>query len=362
MTAEVIVLTPDAVVIATDSAVTINNKKVFTGVQKIFSIDEDIGMAFLVYNNSKFAGRSINALIEDFKCNHPFKGQYSVKNIMNNFIDFCQNYDFDEDGHDYIIHQLNLFKKFKLNEFNEIGEENFQDFIDYLPKKEICPFLDKFNIDFFDIIPNFVTNPNEINRLLLEIFSQFLEDSSTGVVIAGFDMGYNHPSYVHFKLIVNISGNIEYELIGFEENIHKTRILSFADDDEIKMFLEGIHPDLDELNCEYIKNFLDDYLLNLIEFFENYADFNQDVIDKLKKEYLNFKELSIFYSNNYFEMLNDFKNNRKQSISSVCESLPIGDLIDFAEFLIIFVSSKRKYSMDLENVGGDVNSVLLTKK
>lgn len=61
-------------------------------------------------------------------------------------------------------------------------------------------------------------------------------------------------------------------------------------------------------------------------------------------------------------MKNELKNwnkDRYNPIFNLTESLPKDLLIDFAVSLINLTSNKRKFSLDVENVGGNIGLALI---
>lgn len=67
------------------------------------------------------------------------------------------------------------------------------------------------------------------------------------------------------------------------------------------------------------------------------------------------------YESNFINKLGEWENQNYHSILNIIPLLPKSYLVTFARFLILLVSSKKKYSLDLESVGGDIKSCLITK-
>ena len=58
------ILTPSAVVLAADSTVTIENKKTYAGVNKLFKLSNGPPMGIMTYNNAEFLSIPIETIIK----------------------------------------------------------------------------------------------------------------------------------------------------------------------------------------------------------------------------------------------------------------------------------------------------------
>lgn len=106
-----------------------------------------------------------------------------------------------------------------------------------------------------------------------------------------------------------------------------------------------------------LDSYLEDFYLKL--YFSN--DFEDETLKKIKKCKDSLKEDFIVYEKNFVDNINTWKNDNYNSFLDIIPFLPRHVLMEFAKFLILIVSSKRKYSFDLENVGGDIDACVVTK-
>ena len=67
MTSEILILTPSAVALAADSAVTIGNRKTYNGVNKLFMLSNDPPMGIMTYNLSDFSNVPFETIIKEFR-------------------------------------------------------------------------------------------------------------------------------------------------------------------------------------------------------------------------------------------------------------------------------------------------------
>ncbi len=198
------------------------------------------------------------------------------------------------------------------------------------------------------------------NDALLNIFSYQLANSGTGLVISGFDNDCNRPSFIHLGLMVNNEGTIEYAVLDFEENYDNTGIISFAQDEEINTFIRGIDLDLELSIVNYINISLDFYLDDFYEMLVESGEFDENNLNKIE-DFKNQHKRDFSYANTFHERLQLWKNNNYESFLEIIPFLPKHLLAELARFLIMIVSSKRKFSFDLDSVGGQINVCVVTK-
>lgn len=339
---------------ASDSAVTVSGKKAFNGVDKIFHLDDNVPMGMMVNGPARFCGKSFKLLFDEFKC-QKFTGDYSPENIMNNFIEFLEKIDIESNVENYVKYYLSNFKNYLKQEFDMIFEDEFDFFIDSLEFHEVFPFLESQNISFNEIIPDFVKNKKEINEKLLKAFSKDILEQSSEIIIAGFEESTKLPSYICFRLLAKTNGGVAYEVVNQETGLEESLILSFGDDREVKIFLNGIDPDIEYniyLFFEYLLNY---YLQDFSNCLVDSETFDENINLELKNIVSHVRKYNNAYLNVLKEEVLQWKYDRYISTFNLLESLPMNLLVEFAIKLIKFGSNKKKFSLDVENVGGKVN-------
>ena len=358
MTLEILIITLELVLMASDSAVTVAGLKAFNGVQKIFALDENLGMGLMINGPSHFGGKSFEKIIEEFRCAE-FNGRYSVENIKDNFISFLEAKSFDVDLDKMILYELNDFKRYLVHQLETIPPDEFDFFLDTMFTHEVFPFLKNLDISFDEILPDFVQNRDEVNEKLLEAFSYKLFVESTEIIIAGFDENSEYPSYVQFRIITKSDGNIVHEVINHETNIVEPVILSFGDDTEVKIFLNGIDLEMEEFIQDFHDFNLDFYLKNFIKFVHESKKLDEKTNLTIAGLADEFQKDRVVYSNDFKNEIYYWKSGRYLPMFDLTQSLPEDRLINFAINLINSTSFKKKYSLDVENVGGTVLIALI---
>lgn len=190
-------------------------------------------------------------------------------------------------------------------------------------------------------------------------FSHELFSRSSEIIIAGFDEGTNVSSYIRFRLIVKNCGKIIYEILDYRKSIKKPLIISFGDDNEVKIFLNGLDPNLEKFIYNFFEISLKSTIWDLFEFLDEYGQLDEEVIFKIKNAITEFSKYENVYSSDLKNELKNWKKDRYNPIFNLTESLPKDLLIDFAVSLINLTSNKRKFSLDVENVGGNIGLALI---
>ena len=88
MTSEILILTPSAVALAADSAVTIGNRKTYNGVNKLFMLSNDPPMGIMTYNLSNFSSIPLETIIKEFRAEIKTEGLTTVIEFMDKFTEF----------------------------------------------------------------------------------------------------------------------------------------------------------------------------------------------------------------------------------------------------------------------------------
>ena len=101
---------------------------------------------------------------------------------------------------------------------------------------------------------------------------------------------------------------------------------------------------------------LDDFYQGLVDS----GDFDDEVLEKIGEHVAIGIEL-VNNENLFIKQVNQWKKKNYDSFLDIIAFLPNHILAEFARFLISIVSSRRKFSLDLENVGGEIDVCIVTK-
>ena len=359
----------NAIVLGADSAVTINGKKIRTGVEKLFKLSDEPPMGMMIFGNANFQNIPMETLIKQYSKKTKFKKLKNIGNIQDDFLKYLSNVTPPFDFKKAIKDNLDDYLKEVEDKFDEISKGEFDEFISCFKEDEALDFvkdLKEFNLFdnvFCEIIPDFVSKKdlNHVVHVLKMKFFYKIVPSSTGVVIAGFSEEDLFPSFVSFELVLNNGGKIEFKSLKSKINYYFGYIMPFAQRDVIDTFLTG--------SSILVKDVLRFYLLS---FFDNYDDLIIDVItsndkfdEKSREEFVNeikkiksLNEETIDQFMMFFDTLEDIM--MKPILASI-STMPKKELIDMANSLIGITSLRRKIDSDIESVGGEIALAIITK-
>ena len=243
MTSEILLMNRNAIVLASDSLVTLNSKKTYEGANKIFKLSNNPPMGVMIYGNGNFGDIPLETLINDYSDNLEYLGRVTPKTDFKNII---------EDN-------IQVFHQSVGSKINQMSRANFEDFINFCSNIELPSFLEDFdeinNYDdiFKSIIPYYVES-DDFKKVIYSLKRCFLEDLlsvNTGIIIAGFNKSDFFPSYVSFQLCFNINGKIAIKNFDSKINREKEVILPFAQCDVIESFLTGIDEKFKSILIDY---------------------------------------------------------------------------------------------------------------
>ena len=377
MTSEILILTPSAVALAADSAITIENRKTLNGVNKLFMLSNKPPMGMMTYNLSNFSNIPLETLIKEFRTKIKKEDLTSVIEFMDKFNEFLE---------DLVKNQLytcsfkdkvtNFVHPFNLNQISKMDEKTFENIIKNIPNdwdynifgedtELIIENLNKYNEIFINAIPNYENfkNQDEILELFKKFFvyKEFIEPF-TGIVIAGFNENRLFPSYVEFNINYlfddkfTFKKNNEMDILG-----NQVHVRPFAQGDVIDTFLGNMDNNTKLKIINYVNNIYDNYTVNLIEAFNNNSNLNDDEKQKFINEISKIKLANNLLNNSFEDFLDQLRHDHATPILASISALPKEELSNLAESLIKITSIKRKVQSDLETVGGPVDVAIITR-
>lgn len=373
MTSELLILTPSAVVLAADSKVTVDNRKTFDGVNKLFMLSNNPPMGIMTYNLATFLNIPLETIIKEFR-KQLDSSIKSLNDIKKNFEIFFKKIVESSTFKKSFEEKLDIFINLVYNDFKELNKEEYVRIINNSSlnvenlkqcNDEIFSKLNKNKNKFDKIIPEDIKEKDKEEFLLklnyLFINRTFLEDY-TGIVIAGFEDGKLLPSAVNFKITYLYDD--KFSIFDFQKDIiseKKVILKPFAQWDMIYTFLNSIDVNTEHKIIDYFNVINNNYLDELKKYIENNNKINGKdekevlkVINKIKNEN---KDLNTAFE----EFINEIKKEEGTPILESIASLSKEELSNLAESLIKITSLKNKVQMELETVGGPVDVAIITK-
>lgn len=368
MTAEIAILNKSGIVLASDSASTIGDNKVYNSARKLFTLSSNHSVGIMVYGSGEFMQTPWDIVIGEYRKSIGNIKQSKLEDYASSFIEYLKTNDFlknKEIQDNYIYAFINKVTTFVFSSTEESvnflisqGQTVGSDVLIPLLREEIKNIKNQFNeayvleLDleefkgryyaiFLEILYN-ISAIDEVSEgissdLFDLIYFTLIRDnlflSSTGIVIAGYGEDEIFPSLSSFRIYSFIMDEFKYSLhqkarVGQGSNELKSTIIPFAQDDVVNTVVQGIDPQLSQ--------FLVD---------------QSAVFDGLDKEKYNriINNLSEIQRKVYIEPMLD-----------MIALLPVEETSVIAETLMNLTSFKRKYSTSVETVGGPIDVLAIT--
>lgn len=377
MTSEIMILTPNAIALATDSAITIDNKKSYNGVNKLFMLSNNPPMGIMTYNVARLFNIPFETIIKEFRKDISDKNLTKTIDFKNEFEEFLHKMPLKSPYKLSFDEKLKKFVEIVSKEYDDFGKNDFFnrltnlilpiDLIQIVQKNIKPEYIENTNKEFINLCSQF--DYVDIQKEFLDrIFNLFIYEmfvkSYTGVVLSGFDEDSLFPLGYSFKIFYLyddefICDNLEeYDILKRDMDVI---VEGFAQDDVINTFLKGI----DEGTKFHIRNFFNEIINNYTVDLFNLVESNENIDEICKNEIFNeinkFSEKNQLLLNQFNQFIDGLMINNLFPIYKSIGALPFDELSNLCESLIKVTSLKRKVQSDLETVGGDVDVAIITK-
>ncbi len=374
MTAEMGVINKQGLVLAADSAVTINGQKVHNTSNKLFTLGPNHYVGMMIFGNAEFMGVPWSILISKFNKNIGEKRLKSISDYKDKFIEFIR--DSSELQSEIAVDSFVSTYAYSLlrgiiSEFNRDLQANklsggnlLNDFFSSVILERVLRDekwfeqhlvtknyeFDEFNTAHSETIKRLVQTVDKNNNLFPGLIDELLSDrvfptfkkliynyitsgrsvgSDSGVVIAGYGSEQTYPELISVAMFGNIDGHLSYrdtsqDAIGSfaTKDTATAAIVPFAQSDVVSTIMNGIAP---QLSNELFK------ILDI------------EGVDQTTRD-------------NILDRMSDYQQNN--FISPMIDSigtLTISELAEVAETFVNVTSFKRKYTSDLATVGGPID-------
>lgn len=371
------ILTPNAIALATDSAITIDNRKIYNGVNKLFMLSNDPPMGIMTYNGARFFNIPFETIIKEFRSEINDKNITKTIDFKEEFEKYLQKIPSKSSYKESFEDKLMKFIDIVSNEYDTFGKNDFfnrlmnvmlpLDSIKIVHDNIQSKHIEKAKVEFKNLCSQFKYADKEedfIQRIFnLFIFEMFVK-SFTGVVLSGFDEDRLFPIAYSFKIFYLYDGKFicddlkDYDIL---KNNIDVIVEVFAQDDVIKTFLTGI----DDETRFHIVNFFNEINNNYTNELVNLINANDNIDENSKNEIFN--EINTFNAKNkvlpikFNNFIDEVNGKNLIPIFKSIGALPFDELSNLCESLIKVTSLKRKVQPDLETVGGDVDVAIITK-
>ena len=405
MTAEIAVMNREAIALAADSAVTVQNEKgqkIFTSASKIFTLSKYQPVGVMIYGSASFMEVPWETIIKIYRNGLGQKTFKTVGEYAEHFRTFLAKEEqlFSGDQQDlYVKRSIYSYFRFIEEEITKKVEEVIEEKgeIDEIATEEITSQIVKvhfekwkeaksvssvpgdFTRDFrqkyrkligrakkevFEKLPLTPSSTRQLSEIAVRLFIKFPtglhSPNTSGVVIAGFGTEEVFPILKSFSVDGKIGDYLKYKKnddecaeITFENH---AAIRPFAQSEMVSTFMAGVDPNYQVIINEYMREICSDYPQVLVD--------DIDCLDEEKKEYLKkrWEEIGENMFGEYRQKLSDYRQeNYINPVMRVVQGLPKDELAAMAETLINLTSFKRRVSMEAETVGGPIDVAVISK-
>lgn len=382
MTAEIGILNTRGLALAADSAVTIGGTKVRNNARKLFTLDSQHSIGIMIYGNADLMNVPWEILIAAFRKKLEGNVLNRISDYKESFFSFIENFViFDKEKNSNLVinnyvfdlvqvlkNHIDLEKDMQIQQDSDVNTKNLQEiFFEALDKsyehEEIDPFFNLEKTEFLKSLDknlkNYLTSElgfqmsDEMvnvfqDRLYEFICSKNFSTHQTGVVIAGYGKNEYFPVLQQYAVDGFISGKLKYcleqdSVIGLGEGEFTASLVPFAQQEMVHTVIFGIDPTLDEVRhhqlVELKKSLKESLPLNSTQ---------SDDIDRLFKG-----------NDEYFKSFQ--QKNYSRPIIGMLNALSLSELATMAQTMVSLTSFKRKFSGDVETVGGPIDVLVISK-
>ncbi|MEQ1783247.1 MAG: hypothetical protein ABMA14_17980 [Hyphomonadaceae bacterium] len=391
MTAEIAILNRSAVALAADSVVTLVNprgRKTYDSAEKIFELSRFQPLALMIYNNAQFMNAPLDILARRFRETLTSNQIARVEQLWDLFSAFLLKYVTDpvdeyEHFHALLAKELEKLQAMWINRLAEhidLGgggqpkqppAETGEAFIvrkieERRVEAEGQPldtFLSDITLEHFVATyrqqVEFITRKSlagiELTDAILDaltsmafaiVKSRHRTQSHTGYVFAGFGYEELFPTLhavecdgIYFRRF----RILKTDFVDIDRRGQTAKVMMFAQKDMPERFIFGIDAELES----GIEKLADTVVAEIVD---KIPDITDEQSAKLKSA----------ASGDFRQGLTSLKGRSEQSLMAIVDHLSKQELADVAHSLIELTSRKRRYSTEVESVGGPVDVAVLT--
>ena len=403
MPTEIAIMNKEALALASDSAVTMNEdagQKIFTSANKLFTLSKYHPVGIMVYGSAVFMGVPWETIIKVYRNNLGKKKFSTLEEYANSFIEFLDNGNplFPDSVQELYLRSstygyfgliknemiervgCEIQEKGKITDeaigqiVSEVVKEQYEKWvktpnIPSIPKSYNRHVIDKYEklIDdaikeVFEELPISKNHSRQLKKIAGSLFSKFPEGiqkgDTSGVVIAGFGEQDTFPSLESFDIEGIVNDKLKHKKqVSSEINFERSAsIIAFAQREMVATFMEGVDPYLQDHIEGYLSEIFGEYPKIIVENIENFDDVEKGLLKgKLQ-------EVSKKIFEDYQEEMRTYRReNYVDPITTVVSILPRDELAVMAETLVNLTSFKRKVTMGSETVGGPIDVAIISK-
>ena len=397
MTAEVVVLNREAAAIAADSAVTISNPdpkvkstKIYNTANKVFQLSPSEPIAIMVYGTASFGPIPWETVVKEYRRRIGTKVFETVEEYARDFIESLSVVvpHYPPKTQEFIVWRQTLYELLVLkNSEGDVSQSNdanrrlnlltlmreriieLRSFpcIDQISASDAGRQLNKAIDDYkkflgdvyegLEIDGTILRTARTLARLALR--SVYPHAWSSGIVVIGFGSEQLFPAFSHYVIDGVVAGRPRarhLDSLQIDED-HPAEVCPFAQDDMMRVFLDGIDPTYPNALKNVVSRSFD--LLSESLYGTAQKLMSGSDLEEYSEEVQNARTSVV---DNFEANLDQFlKDKHRAEIMSVVALLPKEGLADMAEALVSLTSLKRRMTPGAETVGGPIDVAVISK-
>lgn len=342
------------IILESDNAVTMPDGKKYDGVEKIFELSDTHPAGIMINGNMEFEHIPIENLIEECKQSKGFKKSRTIEDMKFSLLETFKKHSKKSSIENYLS---SILDEFKFNLTYEIHQQGFEKTVKMKKRSSIKEYIKhhaNFEHEFDDLIPENL-DKEKYNRIIWEIFSYELKYEGTGIIIAGYNLHSNKPSFIEINVHCNSNGKIVYDEIDSQIDSDESKFKIFAINDEGYTFITGVNEEFIYYITQYIEKRNVNVLNNISEDLkDNNVKDSDEILEIVKKE----------LDDEYSTIEEDIENYRVDTINYTTKSieyLPRRLICEFLDTINQLTTIKQQTSSEIESVSKGSHICLMTK-
>lgn len=352
MTAEIVIMNKRGVAASADSAATVG-KKTFNGANKLFQLIKNKPVGVLIFNNSEINGIPVELIIKEYGTTRQNKKLDSLKDYVEDFKVFLKKFVKQHIGtwdpllgafDDFLIASNGLTE---LHSLKDALASN-RNILNMRCTKELKARIKKYLDLRMVYLPTTLDFPNLNIDEITDMFLLFVNRCDFSPAMTGFAIfGYGDKDIYPKTYVFHSVGFVNDKTFKFfSEEAHETDqdIIQLAQRDMSDMFIFGLPHRLKKS----ITTIYNDVIAKL---FISIGGNTPDVKNIIENALANCAK----------EVDKNITGSRLYNLQQSLPHLPLEDLSNLSATLIRLECLKNRASLDMESVGGEVKTAIISK-
>lgn len=392
MTAEIAVLNTGGVALAADSAVSISNgasdsTKVYNSATKLLALSKYHPVGVMIFGSAGVAGRPWEMALKVFREQLGDTEYDTLDGYLEHLLEFLRS---DRTVFSEAARRMNVRLralgevanlrevllgsiKAMIDEGKNVTETSLKRLVQSVVEQatpsedlqdERTGFLglhrqelDLAVTDILEQLPMF----KKTRELLIEILAETFVDpdlivEQTGIVVAGYGRAEVFPRLLAVSFDCISLGRVHYRpraSVDIDPFTNRAVVFPFAQRDMANLFVEGIHPAVEQAILKAISTALEELPRQLAELLD--VDLTKEKLDAL--------DAAVSEASDAFRREHERAKDELSihPLIDVVALLPRDELAAMAETLINLTSFRRRMSLNAETVGGPVDVAVISK-